>query len=105
MKVLQLCNKPPYPPVDGGTMAMDSITQGLLQEGCEVRVLAVETDKHPARQGHLPDTYREATRFEAVYVNLRVNPLDAAVAMLCGESYHVKRYVSHAFADKLRDVL
>lgn len=105
MKVLQLCNKPPYPPVDGGTMAMDSITQGLLQEGCEVRVLAVETDKHPARQGHLPDTYREATRFEAVYVNLRVNPFDAAVAMLCGESYHVKRYVSHTFADKLRDVL
>ncbi len=38
MKVLQLCNKPPYPPVDGGTMAMNSITQGLLREGCDVKV-------------------------------------------------------------------
>ena len=44
MKVLQLCNKPPYPPVDGGTMAMNSITQGLLSAGCEVKVLTVETD-------------------------------------------------------------
>jgi hypothetical protein len=50
MKVLQLCNKPPYPSVDGGTMAMESITSGLLCEGCEVKVLTVETDKHPVRR-------------------------------------------------------
>ena len=43
MKVLQLCNKPPYPPVDGGTMAMNSITQGLLSRDCEVKVLTVKT--------------------------------------------------------------
>ena len=91
MKVLQLCNKPPYPPVDGGTMAMNSITQGLLQAGCEVRVLTVESDKHPLRRDQLPADY--------------VRPLSAAVAMLCGESYHVKRYRSEAFAAKLRQVL
>ena len=43
MKVLQLCIKPPFPTVDGGTMAMNSITQGLLREGCEVKVLAMES--------------------------------------------------------------
>ncbi|MBR6441524.1 MAG: glycosyltransferase, partial [Bacteroidales bacterium] len=105
MKVLQLCNKPPYPPVDGGTMAMDSITQGLLQEGCEVRVLAVETDKHPVLTELIPDTYREATHFESVYIDLGVKLLPAGVAMLCGESYHVKRYVSSAFAAKLKELL
>ncbi|MBP5341193.1 MAG: glycosyltransferase [Bacteroidales bacterium] len=105
MKVLQLCNKPPYPPVDGGTMAMDSITQGLLQEGCEVRVLAVETDKHPVLQELIPDTYREATHIESVYIDLGVKLLPAGVAMLCGESYHVKRYVSNAFAAKLKELL
>ena len=47
MKVLQLCNKPPFPPVDGGTLAMNSITQGLLSAGCEVKVLSMTTDKHP----------------------------------------------------------
>ena len=57
MKVLQLCNKPPFPPVDGGTMAMDSITQGLLAAGCEVRVLAVCSDKHPVRRDSMDTEY------------------------------------------------
>ena len=105
MKVLQLCNKPPYPPVDGGTLAMHSITQGLLSAGCEVRVLSVETDKHPARIEALPEAYLKQTGFEAVYVDLRVRPLPAAVAMLCGESYHVKRYVDTSFARRLAEIL
>jgi len=105
MKVLQLCNKPPYPPVDGGTMAMNSITQGLLQAGCEVRVLTVESEKHPLRREQLPADYVAQTAIEGVYVDLAVRPLSAAVAMLCGESYHVKRYRSEAFAAKLRQVL
>ena len=105
MKVLQLCNKPPFPSVDGGTLAMNSITQGLLAADCEVKVLTVETDKHPARLEQLPDDYRRQTGIEAVYVDLRVKPLEAAVAMLCGESYHVKRYISSAFAAKLKEVL
>ena len=105
MKVLQLCNKPPYPPVDGGTLAMDSITQGLLRAGCEMKVLTVETDKHPARLEALPDDYRRATAPEAVYIDLSVRALPAAFAMLCGESYHVKRYVSRDFARRLTAIL
>lgn len=105
MKVLQLCNKPPYPPVDGGTIAMHSITLGLLAAGCEVRVLTVETDKHPLRREALDEQYLQQTHIEAVYVDLGVKPLPAFGAMMCGESYHVKRYVSQAFAEKLREVL
>lgn len=105
MKVLQLCNKPPQPPVDGGTMAMNSITQGLLAAGCEVRVLTVETDKHPVQWERIGRDYLDATRLESVYIDLGVKPLPAAVAMLCGESYHVKRYISNAFATKLRQIL
>ncbi len=106
MKVLQLCNKPPYPPVDGGTMAMNSITQGLLQAGCEVRILTVETDKHPAHAEQLPAEYLERlSGFDSVYVDLRVKPLDAVVAMLCGQSYHVNRYRSDSFAKKLKEIL
>ena len=105
MKVLQICNKPPYPSVDGGTLAMNSITQGLLAAGCEVKVLTVETDKHPARLEQLPDDYRRRTAIEAVYIDLRVKPLYAAAAMLCGESYHVKRYVNTQFAERLKAIL
>ncbi len=105
MKVLQLCNKPPYPPVDGGTLAMNSITQGLLAVGCEVRVLSVCSDKHPILGSRMPDDYIKATHFEAVYIDLGINLLDAGVSWLCGESYHVKRFVSKDFSAKLRSVL
>jgi glycosyltransferase involved in cell wall biosynthesis len=86
-------------------MAMNSITQGLLRDGCDVKVLAVETDKHPADVDKMPVDYRERTRFEAEYVDLGIKPLEAAVAMLCGESYHVRRYRSEAFAKRLRRIL
>lgn len=105
MKVLQLCNKPPYPPVDGGTLAMNSITQGLLAAGCEVRVLSICSDKHPVQDERIPEDYRRQTRFEAVHVDLNIHLLDAAVAWLCGESYHVKRFISKDFANRLREVL
>ena len=105
MKVLQLCNKPPYPPVDGGTLAMNSITQGLLAAGCEVKVLSVCSDKHPVLENRITDDYRRATRFEAVHVDLNPHPLDAGVAMLCGESYHVKRFQNRQFTAKLIQIL
>ena len=105
MKVLQLCIKPPYPPVDGGTMAMAGVTRWLLREGCEVKVLTMETDKHPLRAEQLTASYREATGIESVYVDLGVKVIPAGVAMLCGESYNVRRYRSEAFAKKLREVL
>ena len=105
MKVLQICNKPPYPPVDGGTMAMNSITQGLLSSGCQVKVLSVMTDKHPVKEDLMPQAYRQQTAFEAVYVDLGVKPFPAIGAMLGGESYHVKRYISQQFAAKLRQIL
>ena len=105
MKVLQLCIKPPFPTVDGGTMAMNSITQGLLREGCEVKVLAMESDKHPADRAKMGEEYLRQTGFESQYVDLSVKPLAAAVSMLCGESYHVKRFRSEAFAARLRAIL
>lgn len=105
MKVLQLCNKPPYPSVDGGTLAMNSVTQGLLEAGCEVRVLSLCSDKHPVLESRMTEEYRRATRFKAVHIDLGIHPLDAGVAVLCGESYHVKRFISKEFAKHLAQVL
>ena len=105
MKVLQLCNKPPYPPVDGGTIAMNSITQGLIAEHCTLKVLTMCSDKHPVKKKLITEEYCTNTQFESVYVDLKINMLDAFVALLTGESYNVKRYESHEFAKKLASIL
>ncbi|MCQ2262054.1 MAG: glycosyltransferase family 4 protein [Bacteroidales bacterium] len=105
MKVLQLCNKPPYPPVDGGTLAMNCVTQGLMAEGYKVKVLTIETDKHPLQKTLIPENYIQQTGLESVYVDLNIHLIDALAALLCGESYHVKRYVSKDFEQKLIAIL
>lgn len=105
MKVLQLCIKPPFPPVDGGTRAMNSITQGLLDAGVEVWVLSVCSAKHPVQWDKMGSDYVEQTHFQAVELDLSVRPLEAMTALLCGESYHVKRFISKAFEHKLVETL
>ncbi|MBR1792963.1 MAG: glycosyltransferase [Bacteroidales bacterium] len=105
MKILQLCNKPPYPPLDGGSLAMNSITQGLLAAGHQVHVLTVRSDKHPVKEDLLTEQYKNDTHLRSVYVDLNVHPLDAFLAMMCGEAYHVKRYISNDFAEQLIDLL
>lgn len=104
MKILQLCNKPPYPPVDGGTLGMHRCTEGFLSAGCDVKVLTVCTDKHPV-PANMDDEYRQCTRFESVYIDLEPHVIGAGVALLCGESYNVKRYESRSFEQKLVTIL
>ncbi len=105
IKILQLCNKPPMPVVDGGTMGMHNMMQGMAAAGATVRILSVESDKHPAQLDCMPEAYKEATRFEAVHIDLSIRKLDAAVCLLTGESYNVKRFISSAFNRRLAAVL
>lgn len=105
MKILQLCSKPPYPPVDGGTLAMNSITQGLLNTGHSVKVLSVESHKHKVNHRIVTDQYANATQFESVFLDLRPHFFSALAAWLTGESYHVKRFQSKKFEQKLTEIL
>lgn len=105
MNILQLCYKPPFPPVDGGTMAMNGVTQGLLSCGHAVRVLSVSSEKHPVNPQVLDSDYAKLTHFQSVHIDLSIHPLDASIALLCGESYNVKRFYSKDFDSKLAEIL
>ena len=105
MRVLQLCHKPPMPPVDGGCIAINNITQGLLDSGNEVKLLSLATHKHPCKKESLPADYLEKTRFETVFVDTDVKVLDALTSMLKGKSYHVYRFYSKEMVQKLTQIL
>lgn len=105
MKILQFCYKPPYPALDGGSMGMHYVTEGLIENQHEVKVLSFHSKKHPCKVDKLPQEYVEKTGFETVFVDLDVKPLPAAVAWLCGESYHVKRFINDDMKRKLVEIL
>lgn len=105
MKILQLCHKPPHPMVDGGCVAIHNITDMLLKSGHDVKVIAVETPKHPVRLDAFPDGYLQQTRFESVFVDTTPHFLDALKTLFTGTSYHISRFYSKQMVSLLTEVL
>ena len=105
MRILQLCHKPPLPAVDGGCIAMNNITQGLLQAGHEVKVITIETYKHRFIPDALPEDYKEQTQIESVFVNTKVNLVDAFSSLVTQDSYNVSRFFSSDLDMRLIKVL
>ena len=67
MKILILCNKSPYPPKEGGPIAMNMIIEGLINAGHQVRVLAMNTNKYSVNPDDIPEEYRKKTRIDLVH--------------------------------------
>lgn len=105
MKVLQLCHKPPYPPVDGGCLAMDDITSGLVRSGVDVKVLTLATTKHPFQREKIPDNYLRTTKVEAIDISTELNPLAAFFNLFSRKSYNLSRFYSADFNNRLANLL
>lgn len=105
MNILQICNKVPFPPKDGGCMAMNNLTQGLLNEGHKVKILAINTKKHFTEIEKLPADYRSSTNIEAVFIDTTVKPVAAFFNLFSSKSYNIIRFYSKTFERKLIEVL
>ena len=105
MKILLLCNKPPYPASEGGPMAMNSIITGLLEAGHQVKILAVNSEKYNVKESDIPEAYKQKTSIELINVDLTVKPLNAFLNLFTRKSYHVERFISKEFRERLIEVL
>lgn len=105
MKILLLCNKPPYPASEGGPMAMNSIIMGLLDAGHQVKILAVNNEKYKVSEADIPDDYKRKTGIELIDVDLQVRPTKAFLNLFTKKSYHVERFISKDFEARLVEVL
>ena len=105
MKILLLCNKPPYPASEGGPMAMNSIVTGLLDAGHQVKILAVNSKKFNVQESDIPEEYKRKTGIELINVDLRVKPFKAFINLFTKKSYHVERFISKGFKARLVELL
>lgn len=105
MKILLLCNKPPYPASEGGPMAMNSIITGLLDAGHHVKILAVNSEKFNVKESDIPEDYKRKTGIELIDVDLSVKPMNAFLNLFTKKSYHVERFISDDFKARLIEVL
>ena len=105
MNILMLCNKSPYPAGEGGPMAMNSIVKGLINAGHNVKVLAVNSEKYHIKEEDIPKSYKKETNIELVDVDLRIKPIAAFKNLFTDKSYHVERFISDNFKNKLIEIL
>ncbi|MBA3706271.1 MAG: glycosyltransferase [Bacteroidetes bacterium] len=105
MKILQLCHKVPFPPKDGGSIAMHNLTEGLINEGYNVKVMAINTSKHFTDIYQLPSDYLGKTNIEAIFIDTKVKLIPAFLNLFTGKSYNIERFYSKAFEHKLIELL
>jgi glycosyltransferase involved in cell wall biosynthesis len=105
MKILQLTNRIPFPLNDGGNLAVHAITEGFLQAGVSLSMLAMNTTKHWADINTLPPLYKQIEHFKSVKVDNRIKPLDAFLNLFKGSSYNIDRFISKEYEQELIHIL
>ncbi|MFM9055795.1 MAG: glycosyltransferase [Bacteroidota bacterium] len=105
MKALILCPRIPFPPADGGSIAMVQLQKGLHEAGVQTDVLAFNTTKHHIDPSSFDPGYCSETRLETVDLDNRVKPIPALIQLLKGESYHISRFDSSGFHQVLQQKL
>lgn len=104
MKLLFVSGRVPYPPTDGGRVDTWTLARALARLGHEVRVLAMNASRlrvEAAAFAGAPD----GIPVDALDVDTEIRLLPAIRNLFGGESFHVTRFRSPAFAARLEETL
>lgn len=106
MRILQLMNKVPWPPKDGGAIACLNMTKGFSMLGHDVTVLSMNTSKHHIRIKDMPANLRSKADFRFVEVPASINWLEATFNLIFSRlPYNAQRFISDDFSQKLAKLL
>ncbi len=105
LRILQLCNKPPLPAIDGGALAMWRMAQGLAAEGHEVSILSVHTLKHPWAPEKVGEENVRKYKMDSVYIDTSVKWLPAFLSLFKTSSYNIDRFYNLGFEARLIELL
>lgn len=102
MNILLLAKKPPYPSRDGESIAVMQMARGFANHGHQVTILYQNTDKHHFPVEDIPAEDADGIRFEAVSIHARISTAGIIKNLFTSEPYHVQRFRSHAYQEKVR---
>jgi glycosyltransferase involved in cell wall biosynthesis len=93
VRILLLTPRPPWPPIDGGRIAMGRLAEGLLRAGASVEIVSLNPRKH---------------RVEMVQAPLPMQTIDIDTSRMVrpslsrGTPFIVARFLSGAFREAIR---
>ena len=101
MKILQLCPRVPFPPVDGGLLGLYNMAKALHHQGAEVKMLAFNTSKHFVNIKDVHDDFVKTYQLETVYLDNNLSILSAFKNLFSKQSYNISRFISTDFENSL----
>ncbi|MBS1647014.1 MAG: glycosyltransferase [Bacteroidetes bacterium] len=105
MRILQITNKPPYPPNDGSSIAVYNMACGLLNNGVELTLLCINTKKHFKPDTEVETSFKEKSRYTSVYKNTDTSFLGALFNLFSSQSYFVSRFYFIEMEQKIQALL
>ena len=84
---------------------MDAMTRGLLAAGHSVKIFAASTEKHPWTPQLVEEKWLEQTQPESVFIDTRINRVDAFSSIVTGDSYNISRFFSPDMESQLTQLL
>ena len=87
----------PFPLHDGGAYSLYHSALGLVNQGVDIKVLAINTPKNHVDADCIPLHFREKTRFEFSRLDTRFKPRRALINLFTSRSYFVERFFSAGF--------
>jgi glycosyltransferase involved in cell wall biosynthesis len=105
MRILQLCNKAPYPSNDGSSIAIFTLAEGLADNGIDLHLIPINTKKHFKPDSQIPDSFKQKTHYSSVYKNTDTGLLGALFNLFSTHSYFVSRFLFTKYELKLIEKL
>lgn len=106
MKILQVSKKFPIPSLDGETIAIIEMGKALIDEGCEVSLLTMNTTRH--YKNFTLDQIKKLHHYKeiaTVVVDNDIKIINAFTNLFSDQSYHISRFISTEFETKLIELL
>lgn len=104
-RVLQICNKAPYPPNDGSSIAIYNMAEGFIANDTSLHLLTINTKKHFKEDKNIPENFRKQTHYRSVFRNTDVNAMGAIFNLFSSDSYFVSRFYFQEFEQAIIDTL
>ena len=104
MKILQVCNKVPFPAKDGGCIAMYNMALGLTQNKHEVDIIAIETPKHP--NINKSEQLGPNLTLKSTFVDTSIKVRNALFNLVFSKTpYNAERFINEDFRENLINTL
>lgn len=106
MKVLHFSNKPAFPLIDGGCIAIKGILQSLIKTPeVETYHFTLSTHKHPFKLEAYPNSWRNNMIIEDIYIETKTSIPGAIINLAKNKSYNISRFNSKAVKKRLKKLL